>query len=70
MFDNVVLNIFIGLIFIFLLYSLLASILQELFASWCSLRSKMLQKALRRMLLDQNTTSTALLKKVPQEAKK
>jgi hypothetical protein len=52
MFNNVVLDVFIGLIFIFLLYSLLATILQELIASRFGLRGRMLQKALRRMLED------------------
>src|SRR5260221_12306947 len=52
MFNNVVLDVFIGLIFVFLLYSLLATILQELISRWFSLRSRMLLKALRRMLED------------------
>lgn len=52
MFNNVVLDVFIGLIFIFLLYSLLATIIQEVIATWFSLRARMLQKALRRMLED------------------
>jgi hypothetical protein len=52
MFDNVVIDVFIGLIFIFLLYSLLASIIQEIIASRFSLRARMLQKAIRRMLED------------------
>jgi hypothetical protein len=56
MFNNVVLDVFIGLIFIFLLYSLLATIIQEIFASRFGLRARMLQKALRRMLEDDNNT--------------
>ncbi len=52
MFNNVVLNVFIGLVFIFLLYSLLATILQEILARWFNLRSRMLQKGIRRMLED------------------
>ena len=52
MFNNVVLDVFIGLIFVFLLYSLLATILHELIAKWMNLRARMLQKALRRMLED------------------
>jgi hypothetical protein len=55
MFNNVVLDVFIGLIFIFLLYSLLASILQEFIAGRMSLRARMLQKAIRRMLEDQKS---------------
>ena len=53
MFSNVVLDIFIGLIFIFLLYSLLATIVQELIAHRMNLRARMLQKAIRKMLEDQ-----------------
>ena len=52
MFNNVVLDIFIGLVFVFLLYSLLATILMELYARAFNLRARMLQKALRRMLED------------------
>ncbi|HTF29649.1 MAG TPA: hypothetical protein VK625_12440 [Flavitalea sp.] len=52
MFENVVIDVFLGLIFIFLLYSLLASIIQELIANRFCLRSRMLQKAIRRMLED------------------
>jgi hypothetical protein len=52
MFNNVALDVFIGLIFVYLLYSLLATIIQEIIASYCGLRGRMLQKALRRMLND------------------
>lgn len=52
MFNNVVLDVVIGLIFIFLLYSLLATIIQEMIASRFGLRARMLQKAMRRMLED------------------
>ena len=54
MFNNIVLDVFIGLIFVFLLYSLLATILMELYARAFNLRARMLQKALRRMLEDDN----------------
>lgn len=56
MFNNVVLDVFIGLVFIFLLYSLLATIIQEMIARWLALRSRMLIKALRRMLEDDRDT--------------
>ena len=56
MFNNVVLDVFIGLIFIYLLYSLLATIIQEIIARWLALRSRMLVKALRRMLEDDRDT--------------
>jgi hypothetical protein len=52
MFNNIVLDVFIGLIFIYLLYSLLATIIQELVARAFNLRARMLQKSLRRMLED------------------
>ena len=55
MFNNVVLDVFTGLIFIYLLYSLLASIVQEFIASRMNLRARMLQKAIRRMLEDHVT---------------
>lgn len=53
MFNNVILDLFIGLLFIFLLYSLLASIVQEFIAHRMNLRARMLQKAIRKMLEDQ-----------------
>ncbi len=52
MFNNVVLDVFIGLIFIYLLYSLLATVLMELISRWFNLRARMLMKGLRRMLED------------------
>jgi hypothetical protein len=53
MFNNIPLDIFIGLTFVFLLYSLLATILQEIISQLFGLRSRMLLKAIRRMLEDQ-----------------
>jgi hypothetical protein len=52
MFNNVALDIFIGLIFIYLLYSLLATIVMEFIAHYMALRARMLVKTLRRMLED------------------
>ena len=52
MFDNVALDVFIGLMFVFLLYSLLATISMEFIAHYMGLRPRMLLKALRRMLED------------------
>ena len=52
MFYNVVIDVFIGLIFIYLLYSLLATVLMELIARWFNLRARMLMRGLRRMLED------------------
>ncbi|WP_439585680.1 hypothetical protein [Dyadobacter bucti] len=52
-----VLSIVIGLVFIYLLYSLLASILQEMLANRLAFRSKILEKAIIRMLEDGKSTS-------------
>jgi hypothetical protein len=52
MFNSVVLDVFIGLVFIYLLYSLLATILQEMLARWLSLRTHNLTYAIRTMLED------------------
>lgn len=54
MFNNIVLDVFIGLIFVFLLYSLLATIFQEFIAQITDLRARMLQKGIARMLRDDN----------------
>src|SRR5665213_289540 len=55
MFNNVALDVFIGLVFIFLLYSLLATILQEMIATRLAFRAKVLEKAFIRMLEDSQT---------------
>lgn len=52
MFSSVALDVFIGLVFIFLLYSLLATIVMEFVAHYMHLRPRLLMKALRRMLED------------------
>jgi hypothetical protein len=54
MFNSVVLDIVIGLIFIYLLYSLLATIIQEIVASYFGFRAKILERAIFRMLEDEN----------------
>src|SRR5438874_12727085 len=46
------LDVAIGLSFIFLLLSLLASTVQELLANVCALRAKTLEMGLRKMLAD------------------
>lgn len=56
MFDFPILNVAIGLIFIFLLYSSLASTTMELIASLLALRAKGVEKALTRMLIDSEDT--------------
>ena len=55
MFNSVALNVVIGLVFIFLLYSLLATILSEL-ASWLGLRARNVKEAIDRMLNDHKET--------------
>lgn len=45
-------DVVIGLVFVFLLYSLLASILQEIISTWLGLRARILKKAIIRMLND------------------
>lgn len=57
MFNNVALDVFIGLIFVFLLYSLLATIVQEMIAVRFAFRAKVLEKAILRMLEDGKTTT-------------
>ncbi len=54
MFSNIALDVFIGLAFVFLLYSLLATIFQEFISQIFDLRAKMLQKGIARMLRDDN----------------
>jgi hypothetical protein len=62
MFNNVALDVFIGLVFIFLLYSLLATIIQEIFANIFSLRARMLYKGIKRMLEDDSGGETFVKK--------
>jgi len=57
MFSNVALDVVIGLVFIFLLYSLLASIIQEIFARLFSMRARTLMSGIRRMLEDDKCKS-------------
>ncbi|MEI8113346.1 MAG: hypothetical protein WCI54_06945 [Bacteroidia bacterium] len=52
--NSVVLDIVIGLVFIYLLYSLLATIIQEIIASYFGFRAKILERAVFRMLEDEN----------------
>jgi hypothetical protein len=54
---SVALDVVIGLVFIFLLYSLLATILCEIIALHLGLRARNLQQAIRRMLEDSPETS-------------
>ena len=52
MFSNVYLDVAIGLVFIYLLYSLLVTAIQEMISSLLNYRGKVLYKAIRQMLCD------------------
>jgi hypothetical protein len=54
MFNIIVLDVVIGLVFVYLLYSMLATIIQEFLASSFSFRAKILERAINRMLEDEN----------------
>lgn len=56
MFDNAVLDVVIGLVFIYLLYNMLATIPMEIIATNAALRGWVLQKAIERMLDDGATS--------------
>jgi hypothetical protein len=53
MFNSTILDVVVGLIFIYLLYSLLATTIQELIASYFGFRAKILERAVFRMLEDE-----------------
>lgn len=55
--NNTVIDVFIGLTLIFCLYSFLATMIKELIASVFTLRAKELEKAIKRMLTDENSES-------------
>ncbi|MBO9204292.1 MULTISPECIES: hypothetical protein [Niastella] len=52
MFDNVAINVVIGLIFVYLLYSLFVTILGEMLAARLGFRQRMLRVCIERMLND------------------
>jgi len=52
MFNSVVFDVVIGLVLIYLLYSLLVTILGEIIATWTGLRSRLLRLAIEKMLND------------------
>lgn len=54
MMSSGILDIVVGLVFIYLLYSLLATLVQEIIATHFSFRAKMLERAIFRMLEDEN----------------
>ena len=55
MFGSKILEVIIGIIFIFLLYSLLVTAIQELISSFFFLRARMLRQSIRRILLDKKS---------------
>jgi hypothetical protein len=63
MFDSTALEVVIGLVFIYLLYSLLGTLLQEIIATRIKLRQWLLQVAIRRMLDDEKKKIPAGMKK-------
>lgn len=52
MLDSIALNVVISLVFIYSLYSLLVTTLNEIIASFFNLRAKTLEKGIQRMLTD------------------
>jgi hypothetical protein len=52
MFDNPAFDVVIGMVLIYLLYSLLVSILGEVIATWVAMRSRILRVAIEKMLTD------------------
>jgi hypothetical protein len=52
MFDNVAFEVVIGLVFIYLLYSLLVTILGEIISTFLGIRARLLRVAIERMLND------------------
>jgi len=54
MFNSVVLDVVIGLVLIYLLYSLLVSIIGEMLSSRMRIRAKMLKNTIASMLMDDN----------------
>lgn len=59
MFNSVALDVVIGLVFIYLLYSLLVSIVQEIIATNLGFRAKILEKSIIRMLEDEPDSSAS-----------
>ncbi|MBC7745614.1 MAG: hypothetical protein H7096_10965 [Flavobacterium sp.] len=60
MFNSVALDVVIGLVFIYLLYSLLATVLAEIIATNLGLRARNLKEAIDRMLNDENENIKSL----------
>ena len=52
MLNNVVLDVFIGIVLVYLLYSLFITIIGEMIATWMNLRSRILRVSIEKMLND------------------
>lgn len=52
MFNNVILDVFIGLVLLYLLYSLLMTVVSEVLAGWFNLRPRILRLSIEKMLND------------------
>src|SRR5665213_3423729 len=63
MFGSTVLDITIGLVFVYLLYSLLATTINEGIASFLGLRAAQLGQAIERMLNDNGSVNGSTLAK-------
>jgi hypothetical protein len=59
MFNNVAIDVVIGLIFVYLLYSLLATVISEIIATWMGLRARNLKEAVNRMLTSEEVDGLA-----------
>ncbi len=57
MLNSAILEVTIGLVFIYCLYSLLATVINEIIASLFKLRARTLEQAIRRMLTDDSIAS-------------
>ena len=53
MFNSIAFDVVIGLVFVYMLYSLLATVLSEIIATWLGLRARNLKEAVNRMLNDE-----------------
>jgi hypothetical protein len=63
MLDSIALNVVISLVFIYLLYSLLVTTINEGIASLFKLRAKTLEKGIKRMLTDFDDNQNSILEK-------
>ena len=61
MLDSIALNVIISLVFIYTLYSLLVTTLNEIIASFLNLRAKTLEKGIRRMLTDNGSKVNSIV---------